>query len=53
MLDTNDLEDDGLFLVRADLATSTSTDNPFLHFVDIHYQSTGIPTKNRAPDFYA
>jgi len=26
---------------------------PFLHTVDIHYQSTGVPTFNKAPSFYA
>ena len=25
---------------------------PFLSFCDIHYQSTGIGTKNKAPNFY-
>jgi hypothetical protein len=26
---------------------------PFLHFVDMHYQSTNIGTKNKAPNFWA
>lgn len=54
MLDTDDLEVDGLLLVRTSLIANTmnGTPEPFLHTVDIHYQSTGIPTKNKAPNFY-
>jgi len=25
---------------------------PFVHSIDIHYQSTGVNTKNKAPNFY-
>lgn len=58
LLDTDDLEVDGIFQVRLyldsnDLETSdASTPKPFAHFVDIHYQSTGLPTINKAPDFW-
>jgi len=52
-LDSDDIEIDGLILVRVELSANTTADNPFLHFVDIHYQSTGIPSKEKAPDFYA
>jgi len=58
LLDTQDLETDGILQVRLyldsnDIATSNaSVVNPFAHFVDIHYQSTGLPTKNKAPDFW-
>jgi hypothetical protein len=58
LLDTDDLEVDGiiqarLYLDSNDIATSNATVvNPFAHFVDIHYQSTGLPTKNKAPDFW-
>lgn len=54
-----DLEVDGLIQCRIyldsnDIITSDlSTVAPFVHFVDIHYQSTGLPTKNRAPDFWS
>ncbi len=24
----------------------------FVHFVDLHYQSSGIGTKNKSPNFY-
>lgn len=57
-LNTNDIETDGLILCRFfldsnDLTVSSGPiPNPFVHFVDIHYQSTGLPTKQRAPDFW-
>ena len=51
------LEVDALVIVRvyrdATNVADTCTDAVFLHTADIHYQSTGIPTKNKAPDFYA
>ena len=58
-IDTDDLEVDGLILCRTYLSANNITvsgggvPDPFLHFVDIHYQSTGIPTKNKAPNFYS
>ena len=53
----NALEVDGIILVRvwrnpAD-AADTLNKAPFLHFVDLHYQSTNMATKNKAPNFYA
>jgi len=51
------LEVDGLILVRgyrkAADAADTCTDAVFLHTMDIHYQSTNMATKNKAPSFYA
>jgi hypothetical protein len=54
-IDTDDLEVDGLLLVRTYLAANTmnGTPEPFLHTVDLHYQSTNVGTKNRAPNFYS
>ena len=58
-IDTDDLEIDGLILCRVYLSANNitvsagSVPDPFLHFVDIHYQSTGIPTKGKAPNFYS
>jgi hypothetical protein len=58
-LDSDDIEVDGLILVRAYLSATTITvasglvPDPFLHFVDIHYQSTGTGTKQKSPDFWA
>jgi hypothetical protein len=52
------IEPDGLLLVRAYLSSNDITvsgggvPDPFLHYTDIHYQSTNIGTKNKAPDFY-
>lgn len=51
------LEVDGLILVRAyrDAAAGgdTCTDAVFLHTCDVHYQSTNMATKGKAPNFYA
>lgn len=51
------LEVDGLILVRgyrkAADAADTCTDAVFLHTMDIHYQSTNMATKGKAPSFYA
>jgi hypothetical protein len=57
-IDTDNLETDGVILCRAYLSANNMTvaagsvPAPVLHFVDIHYQSTAIPTKNRVPNFY-
>jgi hypothetical protein len=57
-IDSDDIETDGILLVRTYLAANNITvsgggvPDPFLHFTDIHYQSTGIPTKGKAPPFY-
>jgi len=57
-LDTDLLEPDGIiccrvFLDSNDIVTSNlSVPKPFVHFVDIHYQSTGIGTKNKTPNFW-
>jgi hypothetical protein len=51
------MEVDGIIMCRLyldsnDIITSGGTVNPFVHFVDLHYQSTGIGTKGKAPNFY-
>lgn len=50
------LEVDGLILVRvyrkAADAADTCSDAVFLHTADIHYQSTNMATKGKAPSFY-
>ena len=54
-IDTDDLEPDGLVLIHVYLAANNMTGvtpDPFLHEVDLHYQSTSIPTKNKVPNFY-
>jgi len=51
------MEVDGLIMVRgyrdAANALDTCTDAVFLHTMDIHYQSTNMATKNKAPNFNA
>jgi len=53
-LDSNLFEPDGLILVRVKLAANTMDGGakPFVFLADAHYQSTGVPTKNKAPNFY-
>lgn len=56
-LDTDIIETDGLILCRLyldsnDLTDSVTVPDPFAMKVDIHYQSTGVGTKNKTPDFW-
>lgn len=57
-LDTNLIEPDGVMQCRIYLDSNDITvseglpPNPFVHFVDLHYQSTTIGTKNKEPDFW-
>jgi len=57
-LTTGNLEPDGLILAHVSLTANNITvssgvaPDPFLHFADIHYQSTNIGTKQKAPNFY-
>ena len=57
-IDTANLEPDSVieltFEVDANDLTVSEGAVPdiFVHFVDIHYQSTNIATKDKAPDFY-
>lgn len=58
ILDSNLIEPDGLILARtwrdASRTADTLNQTPFLHFVDMHYQSTNAATKQRnGPDFWA
>lgn len=55
-LDSDNIEADGILLIRtfrdpAD-AADTLDQAPFAHFIDIHYQSTNVGTKQKAPDFW-
>ena len=50
-----DLEIDGLILASVALNLNNmtgATPNPFVHYVDLHYQSTNISTKEKSPGFY-
>ena len=58
-IDTDDLEPDGIIIMRVLVKTNDMTvseggvPDPFIHHVDVHYQTTGlIGTKQKAPDFY-
>ena len=57
-IDTDDLEPDGVIMMKLQMKTNSITDSsavpdPFIHYVDVHYQSTNIGTKDKVPDFYA
>ena len=58
-MNTSLLEVDGLILVRTYLSANNMTvssglaPEPFLHYVDLHYQTTNIGTKNKIPNFYS
>ena len=57
LIDTSLIEPDGLLLVNFTLntlptITGGTTAEAFIHAIDIHYQSTGIGTKNKAAGFY-
>lgn len=59
LLDTNLLETDGIIQCRISLDSNDMIvsggliPDPFIHMVDLHYQSTNTATKNRSPDFWA
>ena len=52
----NGLEPDGVLLLRCYRNPADAADTlnvaPYMHFCDLHYQSTGIGTKAKAPNFY-
>lgn len=52
--DRDDIEIDGLILVKTELTANSlnAATDPFVHYIDIHYQSTCIGSKNKAPNFY-
>ncbi len=56
LFDRDDFEPDGVIelTIEMDATNLTGTpSDPFIHYADIHYQTTGlIGTKSRTPDFY-
>lgn len=57
LLDSALIEPDGVVLMNMTTTTiptitGGATNKPFIHFADIHYQSTNIGTKQKAPNFY-
>ena len=57
LFDRDDFEPDGVIELTLEMDATNLTgtpSDPFIHFADIHYQTTGvIGTKSRTPDFYA
>lgn len=56
-IDTDTLEPDymifgRLYLDSNDITDSVIQPDVFVHFVDLHYQSTAVPTKNKTPNFW-
>lgn len=55
-IDSDDIEVDGLIIIHFDVPTiptiTGGAGKPFVHYVDIHYQSTNMATKQKAPNFY-
>ena len=58
-IDSDDIEVDGLILTNVGVATIPTItgslgniNRPFIHAIDIHYQSTEIGTKGKSPDFW-
>jgi hypothetical protein len=55
LMDRDDIEIDGLILMTVKLTTLPTIGGGgklFIHTSDIHYQSTNMATKQRAPNFY-
>ena len=56
-LTTGDLEVDGIISINLSPSvipaiSGGSPNQPFFLFADLHYQSTGVATKNKVPNFY-
>lgn len=57
LIDRGLLEPDGIILITFEVTTNPtitggSPNNVFVHRADLHYQSTNLATKQKAPDFY-
>lgn len=56
-LDSDEIEPDGLIILHFNVPTiptiTGGAAKPFIHYVDLHYQSTSVGTKQKAPDFWA
>lgn len=54
LLNSTDFEPDGIIMVRTRLTGNTmnGAPQPFMFLCDLHYQSTGLGTKQKAPNFY-
>lgn len=45
-------EPDGVLIVGVKLVSYSGGSKPFIHFIDLHYQSTNLATKGKEPSFY-
>ena len=55
LFDKDDFEPDGVIELTLEMDANNLTgtpSDPFIHYVDLHYQSTNIGTKDKVPDFY-
>ncbi len=57
LLNSTNFEPDGVIMFHMDATTiptitGGSPNNPFIFYIDMHYQTTGIQTKNKVPNFY-
>jgi len=56
LIDNGIIAVDGIVIARVSRAGTGGLDTlssaPFLHFVDLHYQSTNLSTKQKTPNFY-
>ena len=56
-LDTDNIEVDGVIRLHYEVTAiptigGGSTNEPYIEYVDIHYESTNVGTKNKVADFY-
>jgi hypothetical protein len=56
--DTDNIEVDGVIKLHYEVTTAPTitggtTNRPYIDYLDIHYESTNVGTKNKAADFYA
>ncbi len=56
-IDTSVIEPDGLIIIHYDVdvipTITGGSGKPFIFAIDLHYQSTGLATKNKSPNFYS
>lgn len=53
-IDSDNLEPDGIIMFHTVLTANTMDGGalPFIHHIDLHFQTTGIGTKSKTPNFY-
>lgn len=58
MMDSSSIEPDGVICINLTMTTiptitGGANNKPCIFFVDLHYQTTNIGTKQKAPNFYS